>query len=126
MGPEYYFHLQASAECPSCGRFVGPYATCPQYRADVGQRLALRTFKIGSLVLAIAGVVVLLLVASRVQPPVGPKPVGPTLFLGKESATRCPGREWHRTTLRRRGRMEFETDFGIPQMRGRLAVIERR
>ncbi len=59
----------ASAECPSCGRFVGPYATCPYCGADVGQRMALRAFKIGSLVLAIAGVAVLLLVASRIQPP---------------------------------------------------------
>jgi DNA/RNA endonuclease YhcR with UshA esterase domain len=58
-----------ASECPSCGRFVGPYATCPYCGADVGQRLPVRIFKYGSLVLAIAGVVVLLLVAPRSHVP---------------------------------------------------------
>jgi DNA/RNA endonuclease YhcR with UshA esterase domain len=61
-------HRPAS-ECPSCGRFVGPYSACPYCGANVGQRLSIRVFKYGSLALAIAGVAVLLLVAPRSQVP---------------------------------------------------------
>ena len=54
-----------AGQCPSCGRFVGPYERCPYCGADVGQRLAVRAVKYGSLVLAVVGVVVLLVVARR-------------------------------------------------------------
>lgn len=63
--PEHY-----SGKCPACGRFVGPYATCPYCGAEVGQRISIRFFKYGSLALAIAGVVILLLRAPRSQVPV--------------------------------------------------------
>ena len=59
-----------AAECPSCGRFVGPYERCPYCGADVGQRMAVRVFKYGSLVLAVVGVALLLLVARRITVPV--------------------------------------------------------
>lgn len=61
---------QYSGKCPACGRFVGPYATCPYCGAEVGQRISIRFLKYGSLVLAIAGVVILLLIAPRSQVPV--------------------------------------------------------
>ena len=51
---------RTAAECPSCGRFVGPYERCPYCGADVGQRMAVRVFKYGSLVLAVVGVVSLM------------------------------------------------------------------
>lgn len=56
-------------DCPSCGRFVGPYETCPYCGADVGRRMPVRLVKFGSLVLAVAGVLLLLLVAARGQVP---------------------------------------------------------
>lgn len=58
-----------SGECPSCGRFVGPYEKCPYCGAVVGQRMAVRVFRYGSLVLAIVGLAVLLLVAARSRVP---------------------------------------------------------
>jgi DNA/RNA endonuclease YhcR with UshA esterase domain len=56
-------------KCPSCGHFVGPYVRCPYCGADVGQRLAVRTLKYGSLLLAVAGLAVLLLVAAGSEVP---------------------------------------------------------
>lgn len=58
-----------SAECPSCGRFVGPNERCPYCGADVGQRLAISAFRYGSLVLAVLGLAVLLFAATRSQVP---------------------------------------------------------
>ncbi len=60
---------QTSAQCPSCGRFVGPYDKCPYCGADVGRRMSLRAFQYGSLALAVIGLAVLLLIARRSQPP---------------------------------------------------------
>lgn len=60
----------APGRCPSCGRFVGPYARCPHCGADIGQRLAVRTLKYGSLLLAVAGLAVLVFVAGRSEVPV--------------------------------------------------------
>ena len=59
----------STAQCPSCGRFVGPYEKCPYCGADVGQRMSLRAFKYGSLALAVVGLIVLLVIARRSQPP---------------------------------------------------------
>ncbi len=55
--------------CPSCGRFAGPYVRCPYCGADVGQRMAVRALKYGSLLLATAGLAVLLLIAARSEVP---------------------------------------------------------
>jgi DNA/RNA endonuclease YhcR with UshA esterase domain len=60
---------EAPGRCPSCGHFVGPYARCPHCGASVGQRLAVRTLKYGSLLLAAAGLAILLLVAARSEVP---------------------------------------------------------
>ncbi len=56
-------------KCPSCGRFAGPYVRCPYCGADIGQRLAVRTLKYGGLLLATAGLAVLLLIAARIEVP---------------------------------------------------------
>ncbi len=56
-------------ECPSCGRFVGPYEKCPYCGAAVGQRMAVRVFRYGSLALAVVGLAVLLFVATRSRVP---------------------------------------------------------
>ena len=57
-------------ECPSCGRFVGPYDRCPYCGSDIGRRMPVRILKYGSLVLSIAGLALMLLVATRSQVPV--------------------------------------------------------
>jgi DNA/RNA endonuclease YhcR with UshA esterase domain len=57
-------------ECPGCGHFVGPYGRCPYCGTDVGQRMAVRVFKIVSLLLAGIGLAIVLLVAGRSGPPV--------------------------------------------------------
>ena len=49
---------------------MGPYPRCPYCGADVGQRLAVRTLKYGSLLLAVAGLALLFLVAARSEVPV--------------------------------------------------------
>jgi DNA/RNA endonuclease YhcR with UshA esterase domain len=69
----------SSGHCPSCGRFVGPYERCPYCGADVGRRMAVRVFKVGSLALAIAGLAVLLLIARQSQ--------APTVRIGNLSGT---------------------------------------
>jgi len=58
-----------SGDCPSCGRFVGPYEKCPYCGADIGQRMSIRVFKYGSLVLAILGLAVLLYAAIQSDVP---------------------------------------------------------
>lgn len=60
---------ETAGRCPSCGRFVGPYACCPHCGADVGQRFAVRTLKYGSLLLTVAGLAILLLIAARSEVP---------------------------------------------------------
>lgn len=59
----------STGECPSCGRFIGPYERCPYCGADVGQRMVVRAFRYGSLVLAILGLALLVWVAGRSQVP---------------------------------------------------------
>jgi DNA/RNA endonuclease YhcR with UshA esterase domain len=65
--------------CPSCGRYVGPYERCPYCGADLHRRLVIRIFKYGSLVLAVVGVALLLLVARK-------SPV-PAVEIGRLSGT---------------------------------------
>lgn len=57
------------SECPSCGRFTGPYATCPYCGAHLQGRTSLRVLKIVALVLAVAGLGGLWFASTRVQAP---------------------------------------------------------
>lgn len=52
------------AHCPACGRFVGPLEDCPYCGASVRKRIPLRYLQVGSLLLAIAGIALLLYAAS--------------------------------------------------------------
>ena len=55
--------------CPSCGRFVGPYDICPYCGARRQRRLSLRATQYGAIILAVVGLLVLYLVARRVEVP---------------------------------------------------------
>lgn len=57
------------SECPSCGRFAGPYATCPYCGAHLQGRTSLRMLKIVAVILAVAGLGALWLASTRVQAP---------------------------------------------------------
>ena len=43
------------AHCPSCGRFVGPYETCPYCGAHLVGRISVRAVKIAAILLATVG-----------------------------------------------------------------------
>jgi|GEM_PF-5588897 len=49
--------------CPSCGKFVGTYERCPYCGTEVKKRISLKVFKLGSLVVAVLGVLFLYLAA---------------------------------------------------------------
>lgn len=57
------------SECPSCGRFTGPYQTCPYCGAHLHGRTSLRVLKIAALLLAVVGLAGLWFASTRVQPP---------------------------------------------------------
>jgi len=61
--------VQNRAGCPSCGRFVGPYETCPYCGAQVGKRLSLRLIKGVAVLLATVGLIALWWAARNVQVP---------------------------------------------------------
>lgn len=48
-----------SARCESCGRFLGPYTTCPYCGAHVHGRISLKAVKIAAIVLALLGLLLL-------------------------------------------------------------------
>lgn len=60
---------QIGATCPSCGRFVGPLEKCPYCGADIKKRIPLRYLRLACLVLAIAGIVVLIYAVSGAATP---------------------------------------------------------
>lgn len=60
---------QMGAVCPSCGRFVGPLEKCPSCGADIKKRLPIRYVRLACLVLAIAGILVLLYAVSGASTP---------------------------------------------------------
>lgn len=53
----------AEANCPSCQRFVGPHDRCPYCGAEMHQRMSLRVFRIGAIVVAVVGIACLHLMA---------------------------------------------------------------
>ncbi len=55
--------------CPSCGRDAGTSEICPHCGADLKRRVRVRTFGIIAIVVAVAGVAVLLFFASRAPVP---------------------------------------------------------
>lgn len=59
----------ARALCPSCGRFLGPYATCPYCGAHVAGRLSLRMIKIVVVLLATVGLFALWWMARHTEIP---------------------------------------------------------
>ena len=58
-----------AAHCPSCGRFVGPYATCPYCGARLGGRISVRAVKVAALLLATVGLFALWWLARRMDIP---------------------------------------------------------
>ncbi|MCC7165830.1 MAG: exodeoxyribonuclease VII large subunit [Anaerolineae bacterium] len=60
---------QSGAECPSCGRFVGPLEKCPFCGANVRKRLPLKYLRLACLVLALAGIAILLYAVSGASTP---------------------------------------------------------
>lgn len=59
----------SDARCPSCGRFVGPYATCPYCGAKVGGRISVRAVKLAAILLATVGLLALWWMARRMDIP---------------------------------------------------------
>ena len=60
---------QVGATCPSCGRFVGPLEKCPYCGADTKKRLPIKYVRLACLILAIAGVAILLFAVSGASTP---------------------------------------------------------
>jgi len=56
-------------DCPSCGRYVGPYAACPHCGAALRGRTPVRTLKVAALALAIGGLALLWLLATHTKVP---------------------------------------------------------
>jgi len=60
---------QVGATCPSCGRFVGPLEKCPYCGASVKKRIPIGYLRIACLILAVAGVLILVWVAGGTATP---------------------------------------------------------
>lgn len=58
-----------AARCGSCGRFLGPYTTCPYCGARVEGRISLKMVKIAAVALAVVGLVALWWAARRMPIP---------------------------------------------------------
>lgn len=62
-------HTPPAAQCPSCGRFVGPYATCPYCGAKLAGRIPVRAVKLAAILLATVGLLGLWWMARRADIP---------------------------------------------------------
>jgi len=60
------------SDCPSCGRYVGPYEACPYCGARIGGRVSVRAVKIAAIVLATVGLAALWLAATHSEVPLVP------------------------------------------------------
>ena len=58
-----------NANCPSCGRFVGPYASCPYCGAAMAGRLSIKLVKFFAICFATIGLILLWWLASRTEIP---------------------------------------------------------
>ena len=56
-------------DCPSCGRYVGPYDACPYCGAALSGRTPIRRLKVAALILALGGLLLLWLLATRTDVP---------------------------------------------------------
>jgi DNA/RNA endonuclease YhcR with UshA esterase domain len=54
-----------TGDCPSCGRYVGPYGACPHCGAALEGRVSVRRLKAAALVLSLGGLALLWLLATR-------------------------------------------------------------
>jgi DNA/RNA endonuclease YhcR with UshA esterase domain len=57
------------SQCPSCGRFAGPYEACPYCGARLSGRISIRVVKIAAVVLATLGLAALWFAATRAEVP---------------------------------------------------------
>ena len=59
------FPKQDGVECPSCGRYIGPYRGCPYCGARTKERISIRITKICSITFSVIGVILLWWVAQN-------------------------------------------------------------
>ncbi len=59
-----------AAVCPGCNRYIGPVAQCPYCHSDASPSLMLRILRIGSVVLAVAGLALLYLAVTHRELPI--------------------------------------------------------
>ena len=127
--------------CPSCGRDAGTNEICPHCGADLKRRVRVRTFGIIAIVVAVAGVAVLLFFASRapvpavkvsdiestsnyayVQSTAWCRAAPTTIPIPNRSRSGCattPARSWSaRSAIKRRGSLQ-PIGFLRPAMRSR-------
>ncbi|MDX9952745.1 MAG: hypothetical protein RBT75_01545 [Anaerolineae bacterium] len=69
MAAERTDEATSAARCESCGRFLGPYTTCPYCGARVKGRIPLRAIKVIAVLLALAGLLLLWWIARRTPVP---------------------------------------------------------
>jgi len=56
-------------DCPSCGRYVGPYDACPYCGAALSGRTPIRRLKVAALIMALGGLLLLWLLATQTDVP---------------------------------------------------------
>lgn len=64
--PVKEIQVSSDANCPSCGKFVGPYEKCPYCQADLKKRLSLKLVKRISVIGSVVGLI-MLWYASKMQ-----------------------------------------------------------